>query len=252
MAVAGVGIGYCGAQLRADENRVYIKGSARPGPTCDSTDDVCVLASDVTVTSTCTAAQKDFSLSWKSFKSIFRSIDRVYPVVMLRHVIQGAKKSQISTLQSNLLKRARSHISRPLTCGVSLAPSHRRLTKSSKSSLIMRSSPIIMKSIRHTTYRGFCSSETSSSFKDEDFSTLHAIRVSAQQRYEDRPFLGTKNLSTNEFEYVTYGEFGRKVDQLAGVLVKERGVKPGDKIAVPGIHDGVHPLIEQQALHHGH
>ena len=63
MAVAGVGIGYCGAQLRADENRVYIKGSARSGPTCDSTDDVCVLASDVTVTSTCTAAQKDFSLT---------------------------------------------------------------------------------------------------------------------------------------------------------------------------------------------
>ena len=67
-------------------------------------------------------------------------------------------------------------------------------------------------------------------FKDEDFSTLHAIRVPAQW-VRDRPFLGTKNLQTT-VEYVTYGEFGRKVDQLAGVLVKERGVKPGDKIAV--------------------
>ena len=63
MTVAGVGVGYCGAQMRAGQDRVYIKGSARPGPTCDSTDDVCVLASDVAVSSTCTSDQKAFSLT---------------------------------------------------------------------------------------------------------------------------------------------------------------------------------------------
>ena len=63
MTVAGVGIGYCGAQMRADQDLVYIKGSSRSGPTCDSTDDVCVLASDVTANSTCTSDQKAFSLS---------------------------------------------------------------------------------------------------------------------------------------------------------------------------------------------
>ena len=139
---------------------------------------------------------------------------------MLRHVIQGVtKKNQSSFFQLHVLKRARAHTWRT----IDVSPRDR--PRAFKSSTRVSSSRI-MRSI----HRGFCS-ETST-FRDEDFLTLHAIRVSAQKRYEDRPFLGTKNLSTNEFEYVTYGEFGRKVDQLAGVLVKERGVKPGDKIAV--------------------
>ena len=79
--------------------------------------------------------------------------------------------------------------------------------------------------LQHT--RRFCTT-----FNDEDFSTLHSLRVAAQRKYENRPFLGTKNLETKEFEYVTYGDFGKKVDYLAAVLSKDRGVKPGDKIAV--------------------
>ena len=49
--------------MRADENCIYIKGSTPVSNICTSVDDVCVLASDITTTTTCTDEQKTFSLT---------------------------------------------------------------------------------------------------------------------------------------------------------------------------------------------
>ncbi len=62
MAVAGMGIGYCGAQYVSDGTNIYGKGSTDMGTTCSSTDTICVSASNASTVATCTDAQKVFSL----------------------------------------------------------------------------------------------------------------------------------------------------------------------------------------------
>jgi len=61
MTVAGSGFGFCGAQFKSDGNNIYFKGSA-DGPRCQETTDLCVTAADMTVSATCTDAQKTFGL----------------------------------------------------------------------------------------------------------------------------------------------------------------------------------------------
>jgi len=95
-----------------------------------------------------------------------------------------------------------------------------------------QTSPLSKESSSLRRFSSSSSSTTQSTLREEDFATLHSIRVAAQRVYAGRPFLGTKNLATNEFEYITYDDFGRKVDRLARVLVYDRNVKHGDKIAV--------------------
>ena len=56
MAVAGIGFGYCGAQLKSDGSWVYGIGSADdPGLSCGAPATLCVAASDLTATGTCDA-----------------------------------------------------------------------------------------------------------------------------------------------------------------------------------------------------
>lgn len=53
MAVAGLGFGYCGAQLKSNSERVYAIGST-DGPSCQAPDTLCVAAADLTQTDACT------------------------------------------------------------------------------------------------------------------------------------------------------------------------------------------------------
>lgn len=54
MAVAGVGFGYCGAQLKSDGTNIYAKGSL-DGPGCAAPDTLCVKASDLAAVAECSA-----------------------------------------------------------------------------------------------------------------------------------------------------------------------------------------------------
>jgi hypothetical protein len=63
MTVAGVGFGYCGAQLRSDGSVIYVTGSTDMGTTCDAVDNLCVAASDATTPGSCDAATTSFALA---------------------------------------------------------------------------------------------------------------------------------------------------------------------------------------------
>jgi len=65
MVVAGLGYGYCGAQLKTDNTLLWVEGSVDYDTTCAATDTACVEASDVTVYTTgCdTSSVSDFSLT---------------------------------------------------------------------------------------------------------------------------------------------------------------------------------------------
>jgi hypothetical protein len=60
LSVAGIGFGYCGAQLKSDGMRVFGRGSLDMGMTCPATSDLCVLASDITTPSACSGDITDF------------------------------------------------------------------------------------------------------------------------------------------------------------------------------------------------
>ncbi|MDP9148908.1 MAG: hypothetical protein M3O36_03055 [Myxococcota bacterium] len=60
LSVAGIGFGYCGAQLKSDGMTVYLKGSADMGTVCTESASLCVAASDVTTTAMC--ASNSFAL----------------------------------------------------------------------------------------------------------------------------------------------------------------------------------------------
>ncbi len=53
LSVAGIGFGYCGAQLKSDSMTVYLKGSGDMGATCNETASLCVAASDVATLVAC-------------------------------------------------------------------------------------------------------------------------------------------------------------------------------------------------------
>lgn len=61
MSVAGLGFGYCGAQLSSDGTSVYAVGSPDMGETCLATTELCVAASDVSSPAVCSAELKQFS-----------------------------------------------------------------------------------------------------------------------------------------------------------------------------------------------
>jgi len=62
MTVAGIGFGYCGAQLKSDGQNVFGKGSLDRGATCQPTDTFCGAAKDVALPGTCGAPLETFSL----------------------------------------------------------------------------------------------------------------------------------------------------------------------------------------------
>jgi len=55
MAVAGIGVGFCGIQIRSDGTSIYGRGSADMGMTCAETASLCVSASDLTMPGSCDA-----------------------------------------------------------------------------------------------------------------------------------------------------------------------------------------------------
>jgi len=62
LTVAGLGFGYCGAQLKSDGINVFAAGSVDMGETCDSIQIACLSAADATTPATCTEAQQRFEL----------------------------------------------------------------------------------------------------------------------------------------------------------------------------------------------
>jgi hypothetical protein len=62
MAVAGIGFGYCGAQLKSNGNTVYGTGSPDMASVCAPTGTLCVAASDVTTPAMCDDTVTSFSL----------------------------------------------------------------------------------------------------------------------------------------------------------------------------------------------
>jgi len=63
LAVAGIGLGYCGAQLKSDGSNIYAQGSTDMGTSCQPADSLCVAASDATTASTCAAPLTTFDLA---------------------------------------------------------------------------------------------------------------------------------------------------------------------------------------------
>ncbi len=59
LAVAGIGFGYCGAQLVSDGTTIYVQGSVDMGVMCGPNAGACVSASDVTATATCATTSFD-------------------------------------------------------------------------------------------------------------------------------------------------------------------------------------------------
>lgn len=66
------------------------------------------------------------------------------------------------------------------------------------------------------------STSTNNSLDEEtdlsDFRTLHELQVKASKRYAQNELFGTYNPSTENFDYMTYAEYGNKVDQCRQVL----------------------------------
>jgi hypothetical protein len=60
LSVAGIGFGYCGAQLKSDGERVFGRGSLDMGMSCPATSDLCVLASDLTTPAVCSGDIQTF------------------------------------------------------------------------------------------------------------------------------------------------------------------------------------------------
>jgi hypothetical protein len=63
MTVAGMGFGYCGAQLKSDGTNVYATGSTDMGSTCNAVDTLCVTAANVSTTGTCGSSLTTFALT---------------------------------------------------------------------------------------------------------------------------------------------------------------------------------------------
>jgi hypothetical protein len=61
LSVAGVGFGYCGAQLASDGTTVFARGSIDMGTTCQPIDSLCVAASDISTPATCLGSLSSFS-----------------------------------------------------------------------------------------------------------------------------------------------------------------------------------------------
>lgn len=55
MTVAGIGVGYCGVQLRSDGSVIFGEGSTDMGATCDAVASLCVNASDLSDATACDA-----------------------------------------------------------------------------------------------------------------------------------------------------------------------------------------------------
>jgi len=62
MTVAGIGFGYCGAQLVADNTNIFAEGSVDAGTTCGAPQTACFLGTDATTPATCTSAEQVFNL----------------------------------------------------------------------------------------------------------------------------------------------------------------------------------------------
>ena len=62
ISVAGIGFGYCGAQLKSDGTSVFGTGSVDMASTCSAPETLCVAASDVTTPATCDASVTAFTL----------------------------------------------------------------------------------------------------------------------------------------------------------------------------------------------
>lgn len=63
MVVAGMGFGYCGAQLKSDGTSVYLTGSTDMGTTCNAIDTACVSSANISNAGTCGSTLTTFSLA---------------------------------------------------------------------------------------------------------------------------------------------------------------------------------------------
>ena len=62
LAVAGMGFGYCGAQLVSDGQTIYAEGSTDMGTSCLDVGSICVSASDGTTSASCPNGSQSFTL----------------------------------------------------------------------------------------------------------------------------------------------------------------------------------------------
>jgi len=78
------------------------------------------------------------------------------------------------------------------------------------SKLLLRSKEIVL----NTTSRQLATFSSSPNYLP--FDTLHALNSNAVKKYESNPLFGT--FRNDKFEWMTYGEFGRRVDRCRGLL----------------------------------
>ncbi len=63
MAVAGLGFGYCGAQLKSSATQIYFTGSPDMGSSCEPNTNACVAANDISTLQTCEPAVTQFAIT---------------------------------------------------------------------------------------------------------------------------------------------------------------------------------------------
>ena len=63
LAIAGIGFGYCGAQLISDGTNIFAAGSEDMGSVCTDLATTCLSAADATTAATCTETEEMFALA---------------------------------------------------------------------------------------------------------------------------------------------------------------------------------------------
>jgi len=86
MSVAGVGVGYCGVQLKSDGVTLNVTGSS-DGPACAPVDSSCTLANSITTPATCSASVDSFSLPALGRQSYATFAASTYPGGSLNTVV---------------------------------------------------------------------------------------------------------------------------------------------------------------------
>ena len=81
---------------------------------------------------------------------------------------------------------------------------------------MMMASRLLSKAKAATLTRRLPFSTVASSHDYLQFDTLHSLNANAVKRYEKNPLFGT--FFNDKFDWMTYGEFGMRVDKGRGLL----------------------------------
>ena len=98
-AVAGVGLGYCGAQLKSDATLMFTETSIDMGETCLDVEDLCVSATDLTAAPSCTGPVQAFTLlpiGRKATTGVQAFGESQYPILEANVTLDGTPTDSVT------------------------------------------------------------------------------------------------------------------------------------------------------------